>query len=386
LGPWTSRVMQEETHTMPAHARNPPHKHRPAHLRELPALLSAPPALPPSTSLPQLRPHAWTALLATPPVVLALLLDQTALAALLASMLQLGPAPPALPPHTNLPQLQPLAWTALLATSPLALALLLDQTVLPVLLAVMLQLGPAPPALSPHTSLTLAQQLAWTALLATSPLALAQPSWLTALPALLASMLQLGPAPPALPPSTSLPQPRPPVWTALLASSPLGLAQPSWLTALAVLLGSISKLGPAPPVLSTSTSLSLAPPPAWSALLASSPMPLAQPSWLTALLALLASILQLESAPPVSSPLTSLPVAPPLAWTALLVNLLMALARPSWLSALPAPVGPSLVAPGPSPLATVPVQWLTLVPASKTQLGTLKSTRTAPSPSQGLPQ
>ena len=128
-----------------------------------------------------------------------------------------------------------------------------------------------------------------------------------------------------MPPHTSLTQPLPPAWTALLASSPLGLAQPSWLIALAVLLGSISKLGPAPPVLSTSTSLSLAPPPAWSALLASSPMPLAQPSWQTV---------------------------------------------------LSAPLGPTLqAAPGPSPLAAVCAQWLPLMmvsPASRTQLGTMK--------------
>jgi len=52
----------------------------------------------------------------------------------------------------------------------------------------------------------------------------------------------------ALPPSTSLSLPQPLVWTALLASSPMPLAQPSWLTALAVLLGSILKLEAAPPV------------------------------------------------------------------------------------------------------------------------------------------
>jgi hypothetical protein len=140
---------------------------------------------------------------------------------------------------------------------------------------------------------------------------------------------------PALHPSTSLTLPRPPAWTALLASSPMPLAQPSWLTALAALLGSILKLEPAPPVLSASTSLTLLPPPVWTALLASSPQALGPQS------------------------------------------------------ALGAPLGPTLqAAVGPSPLAAVCVQWLILMvnPASRTQLGTMKQTRTAPSPSQGLAQ
>jgi hypothetical protein len=54
------------------------------------------------------------------------------------------------------------------------------------------------------------------------------------------------------------------------------------------------------------------------------------------------------------------------------------------------PVEPSLLqaAPGPSPLAAALVQWLGQIPslASKTQLGTMKPTRTVPSPSQGLAQ
>ena len=108
---------------MPAHARNPPHKHSPAHLKEFPALLSAPLALPPSTSLPQPRPPAWTALLATPPMALAQPSWLSALDVLLGSMLQLESAPPALSPHTSLPLAPPPAWTALLATSLLALAL-----------------------------------------------------------------------------------------------------------------------------------------------------------------------------------------------------------------------------------------------------------------------
>ena len=54
-----------------------------------------------------------------------------------------------------------------------------------------------------------------------------------------------------------------------------------------------------------------------------------------------------------------------------------------------APVGPTLqAAPGPSPLAAVHVQWLNMMAslASRTQLGTMKPTRTAPSPSRGLAQ
>ena len=188
-----------------------------------------------------------------------------------------------LPPSTSLIQLRPPAWTALLATLPLVLAQPSWLTVLAVLLASMLQLGPAPLALRPHTSLPQLQPPAWTALHVALVRAVVGP--LDALAALLASMLQLGPAPPALPPSTSQHQPPPPAWTALLATSPMPLAQPSWLTALGVLLGSILKLGPAPPVFSPHTSLCLPPPPAWTALLASSPLALVSLSALAALLA-----------------------------------------------------------------------------------------------------
>ena len=57
-----------------------------------------------------------------------------------------------------------------------------------------------------------------------------------------------------------------------------------------------------------------------------------------------------------------------------------------------APVGPSLleISPGPSPQAAVCAEWWRKYPranpASKTQLGTMEATRTAPSPSQGLAQ
>ena len=146
------------------------------------------------------------------------------------------------------------------------------------------------------------------------------------------------------------------------------------------------------PVLSPLTSLIQPLPPAWTALLATPPLALAPASWLTALPVLLASTLLLGSAPPVLHRSTSLPQLPPPAWTALLARSPLALALLCWLSALAAPVGPTsqaAQAPGPSPLAAVCVQWLTLMmvnPASKTQLGTMKPTRTAPSPSQGLAQ
>ena len=98
----------------------------------------------------------------------------------------------------------------------------------------MLQLGSALLVLSPPTSQTLAPPLAWTALLATSQLALVP---LNALAALLGSMLQLEPAPPALSPPTSLTQLPPPAWTALLAA--LVRAVIVGLVALNVLLASM---------------------------------------------------------------------------------------------------------------------------------------------------
>ena len=65
-----------------------------------------------------------------------------------------------------------------------------------------------PPALPQSTSLPQPHPPAWTALLVALARLVVGP--LAALAALLASMLQLGSAPPALPPPTSLPQPRPP--------------------------------------------------------------------------------------------------------------------------------------------------------------------------------
>jgi hypothetical protein len=75
---------------------------------------------------------------------------------------------PALPPSTSPALVPPPAWTALLATPPLALALLLKQTALPVLLAVMLQQldMSAAPALMASTSPALAPPPAWVVLLA----------------------------------------------------------------------------------------------------------------------------------------------------------------------------------------------------------------------------
>jgi hypothetical protein len=145
----------------------------------------------------------------------------------------------------------------------------------------------------------------------------------------------------------------------------------------------------------TSTSLPQPPPPAWSALLASGPMPLDQPSWLTVLAVLLAIMLQqlVVSAAPALMASTNPALAPPPAWTALLATPPAALALSSCQAALyttlAVPVGPTLqAASGPSPLAAVCVQWLSMManPASRTQMGTLKPTRTAPSPSQGLAQ
>ena len=99
-------------------------------------------------------------------------------------------------------------------------------------------------------------------------------------------------------------------------------------------------------------------------------MALAQPSWLTALAALLGSILELGPAPPVLSTSTSLTLPPPPVWTALLVDLLMALALLCCQAALPAPVGSLLVfwhlqlelvsiawVPWAVSLETIPVEW-----------------------------
>ena len=137
-----------------------------------------------------------------------------------------------------------------------------------------LHASPAPLA---STSQTLPPAPAWTALLANLLIALGPPSWLTALTALLASMLQQGCAPPALLRSTSPTLPPAPAWTALLASSPLALALHSWLTALTVLLASMLQQECAPPALLASTSLPLAPPSASPAPLASISLPLAPP-------------------------------------------------------------------------------------------------------------
>ena len=112
---------------------------------------------------------------------------------------------------------------------------------------------------------------------------------------------------PVLPRSTNQPQPQPPVWTALLAISPLALA-PAWLTALAVLLASMLVLKTAPPVLPRSTSLSQPHPLAWTALLAVLVRPVIGPQ--VALAALLASMLLLECATPALSPNTSLSQPP----------------------------------------------------------------------------
>jgi hypothetical protein len=88
-------------------------------------------------------------------------------AALASSCVLLLGVLPVLLPSTSLPQPPPPAWSALLARPPLALALLLDQTVLPVLLAVMLQqlVMSAAPVMHP-TSLPLAPPPVWGVLLA----------------------------------------------------------------------------------------------------------------------------------------------------------------------------------------------------------------------------
>jgi hypothetical protein len=90
------------------------------------------------------------------------------------------------------------------------------------------------------------------------------------------------PVSPVLLRSTSLLQPPPPAWTALLVALVRGVMGPQG--ALAVLLASMLLMGPAPPALPPSTSLLQPPHPAWSALLVSSQAALALPSWLTALL------------------------------------------------------------------------------------------------------
>jgi hypothetical protein len=99
------------------------------------------------------------------PVNTALVIAQAVLAS--SSVFLLGVLP-ALPPSTSQPQPPPPAWTALLARPPLALPLLLKQTVLPVLLAVMLQQleMSAAPALMASTSPALAPPPAWGVLLA----------------------------------------------------------------------------------------------------------------------------------------------------------------------------------------------------------------------------
>ena len=127
---------------------------------------SAHSVLSPLTSLIQPPPPVWTALLATPPLALELLCCQTALPVLLASTSQMESAPPALPPSTSLTLPPPPVWTALLATPPLALELLCCQTALPVLLANTSQMESAHPVLSPLTSLPLPRPPAWSAQLA----------------------------------------------------------------------------------------------------------------------------------------------------------------------------------------------------------------------------
>jgi hypothetical protein len=173
--------------------------------------------------LPSQPPCRWQG---TPPpsvftqVNTALSMVQAVLAS---SCVPLIVALPALPRSTSLPLAPPPAWTALHVA--LVRAVVGPLAALAALLASMFQLGPAPLALPPSTSLSQLPPPAWTALLPTQPLVLAQPSWLTALPVLLASMLQLGPVPPALPRSTSQPQLPPLAWTALLANQIQHLAR-----------------------------------------------------------------------------------------------------------------------------------------------------------------
>jgi hypothetical protein len=200
-------------------------------------------------------PPAWSALLAKAQLAQA----QLALSALLASTLQLDSVPPVLSTHTSLPQAPPLAWPALLATSQQALALPFCLVALPAILASTIQLDCVLPASLESTSLPQLPHPAWSALLATPPTTLALPSNLSALPALLGSTLRTTVSLglfvwTAQLPSTSLPQPLHPAWSALAA---LVRGVVGHQAALFALLASMLQLSVLPALLGNTTTTAL---------------------------------------------------------------------------------------------------------------------------------